>query len=149
MDDRSLQLDGLQVLVVDNNLDSRDLLTKIFEEYGIETIAVASAGEALEILKQAQPDLLISEIRLPCEDGYSLMCKVKALEVARQVKIPALALTVCASESECAQALALGYCKHLAKPFDIDELVAIVTCLTRQVQLPPTNKMKVAVSDNI
>jgi two-component system, OmpR family, response regulator len=134
---QSLPLDGLQVLVVDSDPDSRYLLTLIFEEYGVETIAATSADEALEILKQVKPNLLISEIRLPKEDGYSLMHKVKALESERQVQIPALALTVYTREDDRAHALAVGFGKHLSKPFDIDELIETVTCLTKQLQSVP------------
>ncbi len=138
MCDQSLPLDGLQVLVVDSDPDSRYLLKLIFEEYGVETIAATSAGEALETLKQVKPDLLISEIPLPKEDGYSLMSKVKALELAEQFQIPAMALTVYAREDDRAQALSVGFKDHLPKPFDIDELIAMVACLTQHVQWVPT-----------
>jgi CheY-like chemotaxis protein len=131
---QSLPLDGLQVLVVDSDPDSRYLLRLIFEMYGVETIAATSALEALEILKKVKPDLLISEIRLPKEDGYSLMHKVKALVSAEQAQIPAIALTTYTWESARTRALSVGFCKHLAKPFDIDELIATVTCLTKQLQ---------------
>ena len=136
MCDRSFQLNGLRVLVVDNDPDSRDLLTMVFEPYDVETIAAKSALEALEILKQVQPDLLISEIALPKEDGYSLISKVKVLEIQRQVRIPAIALTVYAREDDRARALSVGFEKHLPKPFDIDELIETVACLTlnKQVQ---------------
>jgi CheY-like chemotaxis protein len=80
MGNSSLLRNDLRVLVVDSDPDSRDLLTMILEAYGVETVAAPSVSEALEILKQVKPDLLISEIRLPKEDGYSLMHKVKALE---------------------------------------------------------------------
>jgi len=135
---QSLPLKGLQVLVVDSDPDSRYLLTMLFEEYGVETIAAASAIEALEILKQIKPDLLISEIRLPNEDGYSLMDKVKAFESGRHVHIPALALTVYAREDDRAHALSVGFEEYLPKPFDIDELLATVAGLTRQVHSEPT-----------
>jgi CheY-like chemotaxis protein len=136
---QSLSLKGLQVLVVDSDPDSRYLLTMLFEEYGVETIAATSAIEALEILKQIKPDLLISEIRLPNEDGYSLMDKVKAFEMQRQVEIPAIALTVYARDDDRAHALSVGFGKHLSKPFDIDELIETVACLTltKQVQTVP------------
>ncbi len=134
----SLSLDGLQVLVVDSDPDSRYLLTMLFEGYGVKTITATSALEALEILKQVKPDLLISEIRLPKEDGYSLMRQVKALEMQKQVPIPAIALTVCAREDDRAHALSVGFEEHLPKPFDIDELLAMVTCLTGHVQSVPT-----------
>lgn len=134
MYNHSLPLNGLRVLVVDSDLDSRVLLTMVFEEYGVETIAATSAFEALEIVKQVKPDLLISEISLPNEDGYSLMRKVKAVEKARQVEIPAIALTTYDGEDDRAHALSVGFEKHLPKPFDIDELIITVACLTKQVQ---------------
>jgi len=135
---QSLPLKGLQVLVVDSDPDSRYLLTILFQEYGVETIAATSALEALEILKQIKPDLLISEIRLPNEDGYSLMDKVKAFESGRHVHIPAIALTVYARDDDRAHALSVGFEEHLPKPFDIDELLATVAGLTRQVHSEPT-----------
>lgn len=132
----SLPIHGLRVLVVDSDLDSRELLTMVFEEYNVETIVATSVDEALESLKQAKPDLLISEIGLPNEDGYSLMRKVKAFETAQQVQIPAIALTVYANEEDRAHALSVGFARHLCKPFDIDELIEIVNCLTLTKQVP-------------
>ena len=138
MCDQCLPLDGLRVLVVDSDLDSRDLLAMIFDAYGVETIAATSATETLEILKQVKPDLLISEICLPKEDGYSLMSKVKALESTEQAQIPAIALTTQTREDDRAHALSVGFCNHLPKPFDIDELITMVACLTQHVQWVPT-----------
>lgn len=135
---QSLPIDSLQVLIVDSDPDSRYLLTKIFEGYGGETIAATSALEALEILKQVKPDLLISEICLPKEDGYWLMQKVKAIESAEQVQIPAIALTVHAREGDRVRALSAGFEEHLPKPFDIDELITTVACLSQYVQWVPT-----------
>ena len=132
---QSLPLNGLQVLVVDSDPDSRCLLTLIFEEYGVETISVKSTDEALDILKQAKPDLLISEICLPNEDGYSLMHKLKAFESERQVQIPAIALTVQTRESDRTRALSVGFEAHLPKPFDIDELIETVATLTLTQQI--------------
>ena len=136
--DQSLRLDGLQVLVVDSDPDSRELLTMLLEEYGVETIAATSALEALEILQQVKPDLLICEIGLPKEDGYSLMHKVKVLETQEQVQIPAIALTVYASKDDRTHALSVGFEEHLPKPFDIEELIETVACLTQHVQWVPT-----------
>lgn len=121
-------LDGLQELVVDSDADSRYLLTLVFEEYGVKTIAATSVGEALEILKQIRPDLPIGELGLPKEDGYSLMRQVKALESGRSPE-SAIALTVHAMESDRSQALSVGFYKHLSKPFDIDELIKTVASL--------------------
>ena len=128
---------GLRVLVVDDHADSRDLLMLLFAEYGVEAIEASCVSESLEIMQQICPDLLISEITLPDEDGYSLMSKVKALESAYNVKIPAIALTVQARESDRRRALAAGFCKHLSKPLDIEQLIATMVCITEQAQVIP------------
>lgn len=135
MCDQSLALNGLRVLVVDNNPDCRDILKMVFEDYGIETIAATCVSEALEILKKVKIDVLISEISLPNEDGFSLMHKVKALEITEQVEIPAIALTTYDTKYDRAYARLVGFCKHLSKPVNFDELIATVFCLTRQIQL--------------
>jgi two-component system OmpR family response regulator len=132
MCDQCLPLNGLRVMVVDSNLDCRDLLRMVFEDYGIETITATCVSEALEILKQVKPDVLISEICLPNEDGFSLMHKVKAFEITEQVEIPAIALTTYDTNYD---ALSVGFCKQLLKPVDFDELITTVFCLTRQIQL--------------
>jgi two-component system OmpR family response regulator len=135
MCDQSLSLNGLRVLVVDNNSDCRDILKMVFEDYGIEMIAATCVSEALEILKQIKPDVLISEIALPNEDGFSLMHKVRAIEVAEQVEIPAIALTTYDTKYDRAYARLVGFCKHLSKPVDFDLLITTVLSVTRQIQL--------------
>jgi hypothetical protein len=135
---QSLSLDCLQVLVVDSDPDSGYLLRMVFEEYGVKTIAATWAIEALEILKQVKPDLLISKISLPKEDGYSLMQKVKALEMQRQMQIPAIAVTTYGSEGDRAHALSVGVEEHLPKLFNIDQLITTVACLTKHLQGVPT-----------
>lgn len=127
----SLQ-NGLRVLVVDSDLDSCELLVILLAEYGIETIIATCASEAIEQIHQVPPDLLIGEILLPGEDGYSLIRRVKTLEKTLRVQIPAIALTtVLAGECELIDSLAAGFCRHLLKPFDMDELMAEVASLTR------------------
>ncbi|MGV0026746.1 response regulator [Phormidesmis priestleyi] len=120
-----LALDGLQILVVDHDEDSRELLKILFAEYGIKTITADSAREALELVEQKRPDLLISELLLPYEDGYSL---IKALKT-RSLQIPTIALTVCASDHDQSQALAAGFCEHLIKLFDFDNLISMIAYL--------------------
>nr|WP_290228130.1 response regulator [Trichocoleus desertorum] len=128
----------LQVLVVDNDPDSRHLLSVLFATYGIRTIAAALVCEAIAILQDIKPDLLISELALPGEDGYSLMQQVKALESRHQVQIPAIALTGHGRKDDRVRALAAGFCKHLAKPVDLDELIATVADLTKSPRMVPT-----------
>jgi CheY-like chemotaxis protein len=125
---------GLRVLVVDGAADSRDLLTALFDEYEVETTTATCVSEALEVMQQNRPDLLISEIFLPGEDGYSLMSKVKTLEATYFTQIPAITLTVCAEERDRIQALEAGFCRHLSKPLDIDQLIATMACITEHTQ---------------
>lgn len=125
---------GLQILVVDSDLDCCELLVTLFAQYGIETLIAKSASEALEQIQQAQPDLLISEIFLPGEDGFSLIRKMKALETIYHTQLPALALTTLNGKRERVDALKAGFCRYLLKPLDIDELMATVACLTGQAQ---------------
>lgn len=128
---------GLRVLIVDNDPDSQFLLTTLFTCHGAEVLNTDSAEAALALLEQTQPDLLISEIHLPDEDGYSFICKVKALERERHIKIPAIALTVLTRPSDREHALTAGFRWHLPKPVDIDRLIAIATHFTCPLQLLP------------
>ena len=132
---QSLLFKGIRVLVVDSNADCRDILRIVFEDYGIETITATCVSEAVEILKRVKPDVLISEIALPNEDGFSLMHKVRAIEVAEQVEIPVIALTTYDTMYDRAYTGLVGFCKHLSKPVDFDELIATVYDLTKQNQL--------------
>ena len=126
---------GLRVLVVDGHTDSRVLLTALFGQYGIETTTATCVREAIDSLHQTFPDLLISELLLPGEDGYALMSQVKALEAIYQVQLPAIALTVCTTERDQIHALTAGFCRHLAKPLDIDELIATMAGLTAEAKV--------------
>lgn len=123
---------GLRVLIVDNDRDSRELLAILFNQYGVETIAATCVSEAMEIIERIQPDLAIGEIALPDGDGYDLIRKLKAYETRYKVRIPAIALTVYATKSDRIQAIAAGFCQHLSKPFELEELIATVASLTQQ-----------------
>lgn len=125
-------LKGLRVLVVENNFDSSCLLTTLFESYDIEAIVVTTVAEAIKAVETVKPDLLISEIALPDEDGYMLMHKLKNLE--QESQIPAIALTTLTSDLDKARARAAGFCQHLSKPISLDELISTVACLSEQSQ---------------
>ncbi len=126
-----LALDGLRVLVVDDEADTLELLSTVFEQCGAKVTAVASVSEAIAALDQAQIDVLVSDIGMPGEDGYSLIQKVRALSPAQGGKIPAVALTAYARAEDCRRAMAAGFQLHVAKPVNPDELVASVARLTR------------------
>jgi len=122
-------LDGLQVLIVDDEADARDLLITILEQSGAQVTAAASAGEAFKFLSESRADVLVSDIAMPGVDGYALIRRVRELEAERGEYIPALALTAYARESDRNSALEAGFQVHLAKPFDPDELVDVVAKL--------------------
>lgn len=129
----SATLEGLQILVVDDEADALELLNAILENNGAEVIAVASVKQALTIIETAtdrSPDVLVSDIGMPDEDGYSLIRKLRQLEAQRGGKLPAIALTAYAGSDDRRQALLAGFQMHLTKPVDAAELVAVVASLT-------------------
>ncbi|WP_375473982.1 ATP-binding protein [uncultured Nostoc sp.] len=124
-------LNGLQILVVDDNADTRELIAFILEQSGAQVTAVNSVGEALEALERLKPDVLVSDIGMPDEDGYSLIRKVRAQEAEQEEKILAVALTAFARDEEHSLALQAGFQVHLSKPIEPEELVKVVENLTK------------------
>lgn len=133
--DESLSLEGLQLLVVDDDPDTRELLTFIFAESGAEVTAVASVSAALEALKRSKPDVLISDIKLPDEDGYALICKVRNWEAGQAGRIPAIALTAYAGQKNCKRALSEGFDRYLSKPVEVEKLTMVVANLALRMRL--------------
>ncbi len=119
-------LTGLRVLVVDDETDARDFYTAVLEAYGAQVTTVASVKEALEALERQCPDVLISDIGMPGEDGYMLLRQVRAREARRGGHLPALALTAYARGEDCKKALDAGFQKHMSKPVNPDDLVMVV-----------------------
>jgi PAS domain S-box-containing protein len=126
------RLDGLRVLAVDDEADTRELLKAGLGQCGAEVTAVGSAAEALEAMVAAVPDLLISDIGMPGEDGYELIRRVRALTVEGGGKVPAIALTAYARVEDRMQALRAGYQMHVPKPVELAELVAVAASLMRR-----------------
>jgi PAS domain S-box-containing protein len=124
-----LILQGLRILIVDDELDTRNLLTTILGEYGAQVTAAASTQEAMTALSQFQPDILISDIGMPQEDGYTLIRKVRSLPSEQGGKIPAVALTAYARSEDRTQALLAGFQLHIPKPVNPEELAAVVANL--------------------
>ncbi|MEH2063813.1 MAG: response regulator [Nostoc sp.] len=122
----STPLAGLKVLVVDDEADTRNFLSFMFEEYGAFATAVASVDEALAVLEQAKPDILISDIGMSEQDGYTLIRKLRSLEPEKGGRIPAIALTAYTREEDRLEALAAGFQQHLSKPIDPNKLIAMV-----------------------
>jgi hypothetical protein len=122
-------LNGVKVLVVDDEADARDFITMVLAECGAQVKAVASAIETLEAIPQWKPDVLVSDIGMPAEDGYSLIRKVRALAPERGGKVPAIALTAYARVEDRIQALSAGFQQHVTKPVEPAELAAVVANL--------------------
>jgi signal transduction histidine kinase/ActR/RegA family two-component response regulator len=116
-------LEGVRILLVDDHADTREMLSVVLRDNGADVKLSSSAGEALEALKSWRPDILVSDIGMPGEDGYSLLNKVRRLDPDRGGNIPALALTGYAGLGEGERALLAGYQLHLAKPIEPDELI--------------------------
>jgi two-component system CheB/CheR fusion protein len=122
-------LDGLRILVVDDEADGRELLRATLARCGAEVTVVASARAAREALERAPFDVLVSDIVMPDEDGYSLIRQVRAREAERGGGIPALALTAYARFEDRTAAISAGYQQHAAKPIEPAELAAAVATL--------------------
>lgn len=122
------ELDGLRVLIIDDESDARNMLTIMLEQCGVEVTAVGSVQEAIQALEHVKPDVIVSDIGMPDEDGYSLMRKVRALNRERGGDIPA-ALTAYAGAEDRKRALLAGFQVHIPKPVDPAELVAVVASL--------------------
>lgn len=120
-------LTGVRVLLVDDDVDTRNFFAFVLEQQGAMITPVASANEALQICSQTEPDILLSDIGMPEIDGYTLIQQVRALQKGRQ--IPAIAITAYAGESDQQKTLAAGFQRHIAKPVAPDTLIATITSL--------------------
>ncbi|HEY9612355.1 PAS domain S-box protein [Allocoleopsis sp.] len=134
----SLDLQGVEILVVDDDADTREFVAFLLEQYGARVRAVGSAGAALTALSQSVPDVLLSDIGMPDMDGYMLMQQVRTLPPEQGGQIRAIALTAYAGEINYQQAIAAGFQNHLSKPVEPAELVAVVTSLAK----PSRSKLK-------
>ena len=117
------------MLAVDDEPDARELLKVVLSQYKANVKVVASTGEALTVIQEWQPDVIISDIGMPGEDGYALIRKLRALPADRGGNVPAAALTAYARSEDRVRAIAAGYQTHLTKPVEPSELVAVVASL--------------------
>ncbi|MDX2215245.1 MAG: response regulator [Oculatellaceae cyanobacterium bins.114] len=125
-------LSGLRILLVDDDADTRELVTFVLEQCHAEIMAVVSAQEGFAAIAQNPPDLLISDISMPDEDGYSLMRRIRAYEAEEgRRQIPAIALTAFARDEDRQAALAVGFQQYFAKPINPFDLVAVITTLVK------------------
>ncbi len=127
--DSAPSLDGLRVIVVDDEVDSREFIIAALEQCGAQVTGVGSAKEAIEAVSQVKADVLVSDIGMPGEDGYSLIRKVRALSAEQGGQIPAVALTAYARAEDRTKAIAQGFQMHIPKPVEPTELATVVASL--------------------
>jgi two-component system, OmpR family, response regulator len=122
-------LKGLRVLVVDNNIDYCDLIKVLLQTYGVLVQTAFLARQALEIFRQWEPDVIMSDIALPYEDGYTLIQQVRTKAGEKGEAVLAIAVTGYADEKMLQYALNTGFDLWFIKPLDFDEFLTILACL--------------------
>jgi CheY-like chemotaxis protein len=131
--DNREKLDGVCVLIVDDDPDTLDMLRFLLRERGATVRTTASAVAALETLDEWSPDVLISDIAMPEHDGYELIAQVRSRLAERGGNLPAIALTAYARAEDRTRALDAGFQMHVSKPVDPAELITALASLTRKV----------------
>jgi PAS domain S-box-containing protein len=122
-------LSGLQVLVVDDEDDARELIKRILNDCNADVLTAATATEALSLLQHARPDLMVSDLGMPEVDGYGLLDRIRALGPAHGGDLPAIALTAFARSEDRMRALSSGFMAHISKPVEPSELIAKVAAM--------------------
>jgi PAS domain S-box-containing protein len=120
---------GVDVLIVDDETDALELMKTVLRECGAKPRTASSAIEALEAIKARVPDILVSDIEMPNQDGYSLIRAIRSLPAKEAHQVPAIALTAHANETDRTRALSAGFQVHLRKPVDPSELVELIATL--------------------
>jgi CheY-like chemotaxis protein len=125
----AVRLDGVHVLLVEDDDDSRKLLGTMLKRYGAKVTATKSAAEALRVFSDDVPDILLSDIGMPDQDGYEFIRKLRALPAEKGGLTPAIALTGYASRKDKERALTAGYQQHIAKPIEQTDMIAAIATL--------------------
>ncbi len=126
---QNLNLKGIKILAVDDEPDARELIKRLLEDFNAEVETAESAHQAIRILKEYKPDILISDIGMPGDDGYEFIRQVRALSPEEGGAIPAIAVTAFARSQDRTRAIMAGFQIHLSKPIEPSELVVIVGSL--------------------
>lgn len=123
---------GLKLLILDNNSDVRELFSFVFEDFGGEVICTSTAKGAMELLDNFSVDIIISELTLPEEDGYSFMRKVKSHQMSNGKEIPAIAISSWLSKSAPEEAMLAGFDLFICKPVLLEDITEKISALVRQ-----------------
>lgn len=130
LDHEQVSLEGVTVLVVDDEADARELIRRLLAERQAHVLVAESADRGLEILRTEKPDLILSDIGMPEKDGYEFIRTIRKLPSTEGGRTPAIALTAFARSEDRTRAMMAGYQVHLSKPVEAQELVATVGSLT-------------------
>jgi PAS domain S-box-containing protein len=130
---------GLTVLAVDDEPDSLAMVAKVLESCGCTVLTAANVADALGLLRSARPDVLVTDIGMPGQDGYALIKEVRSLPLAAGGKTPAVALTAFARSEDRRRVIMAGFQMHLAKPAERDELIAVVASVAGLTMGPTRN----------
>lgn len=125
------KLNGVRVLIVDDDVDTCEMLTYVLNQFGAVAKTSTSVSEAFDSMNDWKPDLLVTDINMPGEDGYALISRLRALAPEEGANIPAIALTAMARPEDSEQALSAGFQLHFAKPVNVEELAGAIANLTK------------------
>jgi CheY-like chemotaxis protein len=135
-----VRLDGVRVLVVDDEQDTRDLIGRALEDRGARISVAGNSQDAIDILERNEIDVLLADIAMPDEDGYSLIQRIRAAGTPL-ASIPAAAVTAHARDEERSRALAAGFHVHMAKPVEPNEIVRMVNHLAHDRRTARRSRM--------
>jgi two-component system OmpR family response regulator len=128
-------LQGVKILIVDDDPDACDLLSTILQVYEeAEVVTFSSVKDGLSVFRQLQPQVLISDIAMPNEDGVALIQAIRSFPIEQGGKIPAIALSAMASDEDRQRALQAGFDRYLTKPMDAEELITVLLDLLREAR---------------
>jgi CheY-like chemotaxis protein len=124
---------GLKVMVVEDEADTREVVSLLLERSGAEVRACASAAEAVESIQKWKPDVLVADIGMPGENGYEMIGRIRSLAPERGGNVPAMALSAYARAEDKKRSLEAGFQMHVTKPVEPVELIATIASLAGQV----------------
>jgi PAS domain S-box-containing protein len=135
-------LTGIRVLLVDDENDGREMIAHLLREHGADVESVASAPEAIQAFEARPFDIVLSDLEMPGEDGYSLVRRIRAWQDPGPRHIPAVAVTAYGGEEDKARAMAAGFDRHIVKPIDVADVIATVAALGRPSDLPSSSILR-------
>lgn len=136
MPDNSPNLKGVKILLVDDDVDTLEFLDFLLQDYGAQVRATVSAREALEVFLEWEPHVLVSDIGMPEVDGYMLIRKIRTMPSGQSEQLQAIALTAYAGELNHQQIVEAGFNRHVTKPLDPDDFLALIAAVVKESKIP-------------